>query len=51
MVQPPWNANTARFADCWTRTSVSALLCRSGLYFGNQLGACSVEWSTKRMTM
>lgn len=26
------------------------LLC-SSLYFDNQLGACSVEWSTKRMTL
>lgn len=23
----------------------------SSLYFDNQLGACSVEWSTKRMTL
>jgi hypothetical protein len=23
----------------------------STLYFDNQLGACSVEWSTKRMTL
>lgn len=27
------------------------LVIYSGLYFDNQLGACSVEWSTKRMTL
>lgn len=49
VVEQPWSANTAQCADLGT--SVSALLFCSGLYFDHQLGACSVEWSTKRMTM